>query len=139
MHIIDHTYPLVEDDKQNCCASIDVYFCAEGLIVMVGEILHGCVCIEKSNVNMFARKGDNIVISISRSEEQLASYITKGSKVSLIATEAQYTVNKSQMLDNPAKFAGRIKNTANAKNVIRFQWIKDPEVWDCFHKTFLLV
>jgi len=59
--------------------------------------------------------------------------------VIMVIGHAHNTVNKSQMLDNPAKFAGRIKNTANAKNVIRFQWIKDPEVWDCFHKTFLLV
>jgi len=159
VHIIDHTYPLVEDDKQNCCASIDVYFCAEGLIVMVGEILHGCVCIEKSNVNMFARKGDNIVISISRSEEQLASYITKGSKVSLIATEAQYTVNKSQITvmakpfvitPNEREVIFQITDTSqpdednmNLLNLIykniaeeeeRHKKIADPKAYDFFKK-----
>lgn len=47
------------------------------------------------------------------------------------------TVNKSQMLANPAKFAARITNDANAKNIVRFQWIKDPVLWDLFCKTFL--
>lgn len=47
------------------------------------------------------------------------------------------TVNKSQMLKNPASFAARIVNDSNAKNIVRFQWIRDRELWDCFCKTFL--
>jgi len=47
------------------------------------------------------------------------------------------TVNKSQLLESPHKFAARVSNTANAKNVVRFQWIRDPEVWDCLCRTFL--
>ena len=57
----------------------------------------------------------------------------------LVIGHQHNTVNKSQMLENPAKFAGRITNTDNAKNIVRFQWMKDKELWDCFCKTFLLV
>jgi glycosyltransferase involved in cell wall biosynthesis len=47
------------------------------------------------------------------------------------------TVNKSQMLANPQKFAARIVNNANAKNIVRFQWIRERALWDLFCKTFL--
>lgn len=62
-----------------------------------------------------------------------------GKDVLLVIGHAHNTVNKSQMLDNPGKFAARITNTANAKNIVRFQWMKDPEMWNCFCKTFLPV
>ena len=47
------------------------------------------------------------------------------------------TVSKRQMVENPQRFAGALKNTANAKNILRFQWFRDRELWDCFCKTFL--
>jgi glycosyltransferase involved in cell wall biosynthesis len=60
--------------------------------------------------------------------------------VILVIGHAHNTVSKSQMLDNPAKFAARITNSANAKNIVRFQWMwRDSELWDCFCKTFLPV
>lgn len=59
--------------------------------------------------------------------------------VILVIGHAHNTVSKSQMLENPAKFAARITNDANAKNIVRFQWIKDRDVWDCFCRTFLPV
>jgi len=58
--------------------------------------------------------------------------------VLLVIGHAHNTVNKSQMLDNPSKFAARITNNANAKNVVKYQWIRDTEVWDSLCKTFLL-
>lgn len=58
--------------------------------------------------------------------------------VILVIGHQHNTVNKSQMLADPAKFAARITNNANAKNVVRFQWMRDSELWDCFCRTFPL-
>jgi glycosyltransferase involved in cell wall biosynthesis len=56
----------------------------------------------------------------------------------LVIGHQHNTVNKSQMLANPTKFAARILNADNAKNIVRFQWIRDRVLWDLFYKTFLL-
>jgi glycosyltransferase involved in cell wall biosynthesis len=55
----------------------------------------------------------------------------------LVIGHAHNTVNKSQMIENPAKFAGRFLNRDNAKNIVRFQWIRERALWDLFCKTFL--
>lgn len=57
--------------------------------------------------------------------------------VLLVIGHAYNTVNKSQIFTEPTKFGGRIHNADNAKNVARFQWIKDPSMWEIFRKTFL--
>jgi glycosyltransferase involved in cell wall biosynthesis len=58
--------------------------------------------------------------------------------VILVIGHAHNTVSKSQMLENPAKFAARITNNANAKNIVKYQWMRgDNELWDCFRRTFL--
>jgi len=59
------------------------------------------------------------------------------SDVMLVIGHAHNTVNKSEIFEDPRKFGGRIGNTDNAKNVVRFQWIKDPSMWAIFRKTFL--
>jgi len=61
-----------------------------------------------------------------------------GHEVILVIGHHMNTVNKNQMLENPAKFAARIVNSANAKNLVRYMWFKkDTELWDCFRRTFL--
>jgi len=55
----------------------------------------------------------------------------------LVIGHAHNTVSKRQMVPDPARFAGKLTETANGKNVVRYQWLKDRELWDCFRKTFL--
>lgn len=55
----------------------------------------------------------------------------------LVIGHAHNTVSKRQMVPDPARFAGKLTETANGKNIIRFQWLRDRELWDCFRKTFL--
>lgn len=57
----------------------------------------------------------------------------------LVIGHTNNTVNKRQMVPDPAKFAGKLTETANGKNIVRFQWFRDRELWDCFCKTFPLV
>lgn len=57
----------------------------------------------------------------------------------LVIGHKHNTVDKRQMVPDPARFAGKLTETANGKNIVRFQWFKDRELWDCFYKTFLLV
>jgi glycosyltransferase involved in cell wall biosynthesis len=56
----------------------------------------------------------------------------------LVIGHAHNTVNKRQMVPDPSRFAGKLTETANGKNIVRFQWFRDRELWDCFYKTFLL-
>lgn len=56
----------------------------------------------------------------------------------LVIGHAYNTVNKRQMVPDPTRFAGKLTETANGKNIVRFQWFKDRELWDCFCKTFPL-
>jgi hypothetical protein len=46
-------------------------------------------------------------------------------------------VNKSEIFEDQRKFGGRIYNSDNAKNVVRFQWVKDSSMWGVMRKTFL--
>ena len=55
----------------------------------------------------------------------------------LVIGHAHNTVNKSEIFSDQRKFGGRIHNSDNAKNLVRFQWIKDPSMWTVFRKTFL--
>ena len=55
----------------------------------------------------------------------------------LVIGHAHNTVSKRQMVPDPTRFAGKLTETANGKNIIRFQWLRDRELWDCFRKTFL--
>jgi glycosyltransferase involved in cell wall biosynthesis len=57
----------------------------------------------------------------------------------LVIGHSHNTVNKRQMVPDPSRFAGKLTETANGKNVVRFQWLRDRELWDCFCKTFLPV
>lgn len=56
----------------------------------------------------------------------------------LVIGHAYNTVNKRQMVPDPARFAGKLTETANGKNIVRYQWFRDRELWDCFCKTFPL-
>lgn len=56
----------------------------------------------------------------------------------LVIGHAHNTVNKRQMVPDPARFAGKLTETANGKNIVRFQWFQNRELWDCFCKTFPL-
>jgi len=55
----------------------------------------------------------------------------------LVIGHAQNTVNKSEILKEPRKFGARIHNADNAKNLVRFQWVKDPTMWEILSRTFL--
>jgi glycosyltransferase involved in cell wall biosynthesis len=55
----------------------------------------------------------------------------------LVIGHAHNTVNKSEIFEDQRKFGGRIYNSDNAKNVVRFQWVKDPSMWEVMRKTFL--
>lgn len=55
----------------------------------------------------------------------------------LVLGHPKNTVNKSQIFDEQRKFVAEPTNLDNAKNVVRFQWVKSPEVWDLFRKTYL--
>ena len=55
----------------------------------------------------------------------------------LVIGHAQNTVNKSEILKEPRKFGARIHNADNAKNLVRFQWIKDQSMWEILSRTFL--
>lgn len=57
--------------------------------------------------------------------------------VLLVIGHAHNTVNKSQIFTEQRKFGGRVNNADNAKNIVRFQWIKDPSMWEIFRRTFL--
>lgn len=67
----------------------------------------------------------------------LQMYMLPAKEVLLVIGHSQNTVNKSQILAEPAKFGARIHNSDNAKNIVRFQWITDPSMWAIFRKTFL--
>jgi len=56
----------------------------------------------------------------------------------LVIGHNRNTVNKEQIAENPRKFAGRFIESSNGKNIVRFQWFQDRELWDCFCKTFAL-
>jgi glycosyltransferase involved in cell wall biosynthesis len=56
----------------------------------------------------------------------------------LVIGHSRNTVNKEQIAESPRKFAGRYIETANGKNIVRFQWFQDRALWDCFYKTFAL-
>ena len=56
----------------------------------------------------------------------------------LVIGHAYNTVNKRQMVPEPARFAGKLTETANGKNIVRFKWFQDRELWDCFCRTFPL-
>ena len=56
----------------------------------------------------------------------------------LVIGHSRNTVSKEMIAENPRKFAGKFTETANGKNIIRFQWFQDRELWDCFCKTFAL-
>ena len=55
----------------------------------------------------------------------------------LVIGHANNTVNKSNIFADPKKYGARVLNSDNAKNIVRFQWIKDPSTWKVFCKTFL--
>jgi hypothetical protein len=55
----------------------------------------------------------------------------------LVIGHAHNTVNKSEIFEDQRKFGGRIHNSDNAKNVVRFNWVKDPSMWAVLRKTFL--
>ena len=55
----------------------------------------------------------------------------------LVIGHAHNTVNKSEIFEDQRKFGGRIHNSDNAKNLVRFQWVKDPSMWAVLRKTFL--
>lgn len=56
----------------------------------------------------------------------------------LVVGHGRNTVDKSQMLRNPANFAARVIDTSNAKQIVRVRWFSlDAELWECFCKTFL--
>ena len=57
----------------------------------------------------------------------------------LVIGHSHNTVNKRQMVPDPSRFAGKLTETANGKNIVRFRWLRDRELWDCFCKTFLPV
>ncbi len=56
----------------------------------------------------------------------------------LVIGHRRNTVSKEMIAENPKKFAGRFTETANGKNIVRFQWFQDRKLWDCFCKTFAL-
>lgn len=56
----------------------------------------------------------------------------------LVIGHSRNTVSKEMIAENPKKFAGKFTETANAKNIVRFQWFQDRKLWDCFCKTFAL-
>ena len=56
----------------------------------------------------------------------------------LVLGHPKNTVNKSQIFDEQRKFVATQINVDNGKNVVRFQWIRSPEIWDLFHRTHLV-
>ena len=56
----------------------------------------------------------------------------------LVIGHSRNTVSKEMIAENPKKFAGKFTETANGKNIVRFQWFQDRKLWDCFCKTFAL-
>lgn len=68
----------------------------------------------------------------------LPMYMLHQKELILVIGHNHNTVNKRQMVPEPSRFAGRLTETANGKNIVRFQWFRDRELWDCFYKTFLL-
>jgi len=67
----------------------------------------------------------------------LEMYMLPSKEVILVIGHAFNTVNKSLVFTEKQKFGGRMNNSDNAKNIVRFQWIKDPKMWEIFRKTFL--
>ena len=57
--------------------------------------------------------------------------------VLLVIGHPKNTVDKSQVYTNQRQFMAGVVNEDNAKNVVRFQWIRDTAVWDLFYKTHL--
>lgn len=47
------------------------------------------------------------------------------------------TVDKSQVYTKQRQFMAGVVNQDNGKNIVRYQWIQDPVVWDLFYKTYL--
>ncbi len=57
----------------------------------------------------------------------------------LVIGHAKNTVDKAQILDDPRKFMANVLNLDNAKQIIRFHWMKTPGLWALFCRTFLPV
>ena len=57
--------------------------------------------------------------------------------VLLVIGHSINTVDKSQVYTNQQQFMAGVVNEANAKNIVRYQWIRDDAVWDLFYKTHL--
>lgn len=57
-------------------------------------------------------------------------------EILLVIGHARNTVSKAQILGNMRRFSAVFVNNANAKNIVRFQWIRDPALWECFCRTF---
>lgn len=55
--------------------------------------------------------------------------------VLLVIGHSANTCDKSVIFTNPRRFGATIKNTSNAKNIVRFQWM-DSDTWDVFTRTF---
>lgn len=55
----------------------------------------------------------------------------------LVLGHPKNTVDKSQIFEEQRKFVATQINIDNGKNVVRFQWIRSPQIWDLFRRTHL--
>jgi glycosyltransferase involved in cell wall biosynthesis len=128
------------------CAVLPVFLCKENVLMETGPYgtnhSTAATYLFRSSIATNRR----FIADAEKAEEgsftrdwTLPMYMLPSKDVILVIGHNYNTVNKNQMYENPTKFAARILNTANAKNIVRIQWIQDPALWDLFRKTFLPV
>lgn len=132
------------DAEMVICREMDVFLTEENIMMKVGPYEEN----SGTCASYFIRRGyveknrfdDNAV----KAEETKFCRNWKVKTVSLnqkdillVIGHRKNTVNKSEMYDKQQQYLASVVNQDNAKNVVRFQWIQEPSVWDLFYKTHL--
>jgi glycosyltransferase involved in cell wall biosynthesis len=126
------------------CEIMSVFLTRENLLMDVGPYGHNHATAATYVIRMSATPGRQFLATANRAEEgtftrdwTMPMIMLPTQDVLLVMGHKQNTVDKSAIFTEQRKFGGRMNNHDNAKNIVRFQWIKDPKMWDILSKTFL--
>jgi hypothetical protein len=126
------------------CREMQVFLTQENILMKVGPYPeHQGTCasyfvrrayIEANQFDPKATKGEET----SFCRKWRAKTVSLDPKdVLLVIGHPVNTVDKSQVYTKQQQFMAGVVNEANAKNLVRYQWIRDEDVWDLFYKTHL--
>ena len=126
------------------CEVMTVFLTRENLLMDVGPYGHNHATAATYVIRMSATEGRRFLATANKAEEgtftrdwTMPMKMLPTKDVLLVIGHKQNTVDKSAIFTEQRKFGGRMSNQDNAKNIVRFQWIKDPEMWGILGRTFL--